>query len=182
MKRKNVSLGGARTQENDYFCPAQYSKIHFPYNEFILLMNGFFNSCSLWKAGKVHLMVWLHSEAWLGEPMLHMIRAKDVATYHVGGRSLTTLIKFCKLLTTCLPIHGWHWGKNSFTFSQGKSAYRWLFQYLSTSSCQRSLRTTPCYLVSDSVESLYCRSSCWQYLELWEIAWLLYCLLLLAGK
>ena len=47
-------------------------------------------------------MVWLHSEAWLGEPMLHMIRAKDVATYHVGGRSLTTLIKFCKLLTTYL--------------------------------------------------------------------------------
>ena len=57
---------------------------------FELSMNGLFNSCSLWKAGKVHLMVWLHSEAWLGEPMLHMIRAKDVATYHVGGRSLTT--------------------------------------------------------------------------------------------
>jgi hypothetical protein len=57
---------------------------------FEVLMNGLFNSCSLWKAGKVHLMVWLHSEAWLGEPMLHMIRAKDVATYHVGGRSLTT--------------------------------------------------------------------------------------------
>ena len=34
--RKNVSLGGPRTQESDNFRAAQYSKMHFPYNEFIL--------------------------------------------------------------------------------------------------------------------------------------------------
>ena len=55
LKRKNVSLGGARTHKIDYFRAAHYSKMHFPYNEFILDFSIFYlNLCSasiFWQPG-----------------------------------------------------------------------------------------------------------------------------------
>ena len=58
----------------------------------------------------------------------------------VMGCLQTTLTIFCPLLTTT-PC--WHLWRNSF-WDEGKSTYRWHFQYhLPTSSCHRSLWMPP---------------------------------------
>ena len=62
-----------------------------------------------------------------------------------GVRSLTTMAKFCPLLTTYLPTPAWHWWRNSFTVKRKHLSTSYISRttYL-TRLCQRSLRTTPC--------------------------------------
>ena len=65
--------------------------------------------------------------------------------FAIWGYSLTMLNKFFKLLTTYLPRPWLVLAKEFFYWCyKGKPAYRWHFHYhLPSSSCQRSLWTTP---------------------------------------